>query len=104
MDSIVTINDRHAIIMFNPAAGQISGYAASEIVRGPLSRLLPQRLHAAHGQQMKDFSARGEEACGMGSLGWVAACRADGAEFAAEGSVSHFTVGAKLYTQPCSAT
>lgn len=97
MDAIVTIDDRHAIVMFNPAAEQMFGYTASEIVGCPLSRLLPRRFHAAHGQRMTDFSASGAAARRMGNLGSVAACRADGTEFSAEVSISHFSVGAGVY-------
>ena len=97
MDAIVTIDDSHEIIVFNPAAELMFGYASVDIIGCPLSKLLPQRYHANHGQQMRHFSASGSAARRMGSLGSIAACRADGTEFTAEASISHFKVGASVY-------
>jgi protein-histidine pros-kinase len=94
MDAIVSTDDKHDIIVFNRAAEKMFGYAAADILGCPLTRLLPQRFQAAHGPQMQAFSAAGSTARRMGNLGALAACRADGTEFAAEASISQFRVGA----------
>ena len=93
MDAIVTIDDRHRIIVFNPAAEKMFGYACADILGSPLEKLLPLRFQAAHGQQMTDFGTSNSIARRMGNLGTIAACRADGTEFSAEASISHFKVG-----------
>ncbi|MDQ2819021.1 MAG: PAS domain-containing sensor histidine kinase [Pseudomonadota bacterium] len=97
MDAIVTIDGQHNIIVFNPAAEQMFGYPSAAILGSPIARLLPQRFRAAHGRQVDDFGAPGAVARRMGSLGTIAACRADGSEFPAEASISHHRVGAHIH-------
>ncbi|WP_332877397.1 PAS domain-containing sensor histidine kinase [Massilia sp. S19_KUP03_FR1] len=97
MDAIVTIDEQHGIILFNTAAERMFGYAATEVLGSPLSKLLPQRFHAAHGQQIADFSDSGSVARRMGNLGAVPACRADGTEFSVEVAISHYSDGARVH-------
>jgi PAS domain S-box-containing protein len=97
MDAIVTVDERREIIVFNPAAEKMFGYASADILGCTLDKLLPVRFHAAHAGQMDDFGTSGAAARRMGSLGSIAACRADGSEFPAEASISQFKVGAHAY-------
>lgn len=97
MDAIVTIDEQHGIVLFNPAAERLFGYAAADVIGCPLSKLLPPRFHAAHGQQIADFSASGSIARRMGNLGTVLACRADGTEFSVEVAISHFIADNRVH-------
>lgn len=97
MDAIVTVDGNHDIVVFNPAAEKMFGYAVRDIIGCPLAMLLPQRLRSKHDEHIDAFSASGATARQMGKLDALAARRADGTAFAAEASISHFQVGAKAY-------
>jgi PAS domain S-box-containing protein len=47
-DAILTTDARGTITFWNPAAERIFGFPAAEILGQPLTRLMPERLHAAH--------------------------------------------------------
>lgn len=93
MDAIVMLDDAQRIIAFNPAAETMFGYARADILGSSLSKLLPQRFRSAHGAQVDTFGVSGAASRRMGSLGSVAAIRADGTEFSAEASISTFDLG-----------
>jgi PAS domain S-box-containing protein len=93
MDAIVMLDDAQNIIVFNPAAEKMFGYQRADILGSPLSKLLPQRFRAAHGGQLRAFGSAGSASRRMGSLGPVAALRADGTEFPVEASISQFDLG-----------
>ena len=97
MDAIVMLDDAQQIIVFNPAAEKMFGYARADIIGSPLSKLLPQRFHTVHGAHLQEFVRSGSASRRMGSLGSVAALRADGTEFRAEASISHFNQGQGSY-------
>lgn len=93
MDAIVILDEAQCIIVFNPSAEKMFGYARADILGSPLSKLLPQRFRTAHDAQLRAFGDSGSASRRMGSLGSVAAIRADGTEFPAEASISHFDLG-----------
>ena len=93
MDAIVMVDDTHSIIVFNPAAEKMFGYAHADIIGSPLSKLLPPRFRAAHGEQLRVFGISGSASRRMGSLGSIMAIRANGTEFPAEASISYFDLG-----------
>jgi len=93
MDAIVMLDETQSIIVFNPTAEKMFGYPRADILGSPLSKLLPPRFRAAHGEQMHAFGISGSASRRMGSLGSIMAIRADGTEFPAEASISHFDLG-----------
>lgn len=93
MDAIVMLDDAKCIIVFNPSAEKMFGYARADILGSSLSKLLPQRFRTAHDAKMRAFGVSGSTSRRMGSSGSVAAMRADGTEFPAEASISHFDLG-----------
>ena len=93
MDAIVMLDETQRIIVFNPSAEKMFGYARADIIGSPLSKLLPPRFRAAHGDQLRAFGISGSASRRMGSLGSILAIRADGTEFPAEASISHFDLG-----------
>jgi PAS domain S-box-containing protein len=99
MDGMISINERHEVILFNPAAERMFGHAASEVLGRPLDMLLPERLRAAHNQHIADFGDTGVTSRAMGSLGHIVGLRSNGEEFPIEASISQTGSGAgKLYT------
>lgn len=97
MDAIVMLDDAQNIIVFNAAAEKMFGYACADILGHPLGHLLPQRFRSEHAAQIRAFGTTGSSSRRMGLLGSVIAMRADGSEFPAEASISHFKVGAHRY-------
>lgn len=93
MDAIVMLDETQRIIVFNPSAEKMFGYARADILGSSLSKLLPQRFQPAHDAQVRAFGASGGGSRRMGSLGSVTAIRADGTEFPAEASISRFDIG-----------
>lgn len=97
MDAIIMLDSSHRIIMFNPAAEKMFGHAHAAILGSSLNTLLPPRLQRGHDAMMSAFRASGATARRMGRLGSITAMRADGTEFPAETSISHFDVGPNAY-------
>ncbi|MDM5178404.1 PAS domain S-box protein [Massilia sp. DJPM01] len=97
MDAIIMLDAAHRIIVFNPAAEQMFGYASADMLGIPLGKLLPERFRAVHEGQMHAFGLAGATPRQMGNLGSVAAIRADGTEFPVEASISHFEVGDSVH-------
>lgn len=93
MDAIIMVDDAQCIIAFNPAAEKMFGYARVDILGSSLTKLLPQRFRTAHDAQLRGFGASGSASRRMGGAGSVTAIRADGTEFPAEASISHFNLG-----------
>lgn len=93
MDAIVMLDDAQCIITFNPSAEKMFGYARDDILGSSLSKLLPQRFRTAHEAHLHAFGTSGSPSRRMGGLGSITAIRADGTEFPAEASISHFDLG-----------
>ena len=95
MDAIVSINDRHEIVLFNAAAEVVFGRSATEVLGRKLELLIPPQHHAGHDAHIEAFRHTGVTARRMGLLGQVAGLRADGTEFPAEASISQFRNGSE---------
>lgn len=88
MDAIISIDDQHRIVLFNAAAEQMFGYQASDVIGGPLDRLLPSRLRDVHTSHIAQFANTGITQRSMRSPGTLMALRADGQEFPIEATIS----------------
>jgi PAS domain S-box-containing protein len=93
MDAIITVNDAHRIILFNPAAERMFGLSADEALGENIARFIPDRYRAAHGAHIRRFAETGVTNRQMGSLGDINGLRANGREFPIEASISHVEVG-----------
>jgi PAS domain S-box-containing protein len=98
-DGIITVDREQRIVLFNPAAEQMFGYRANELLGQPLDRLIPQRFQHAHTKHVRTFGETGVSNRRMGALGTIFGQRADGTEFPIEASISQVeTGGQKLFT------
>jgi PAS domain S-box-containing protein len=95
MDAIITIDDAHRIICFNPAAELMFRLPAAEAMGQPIERFIPHRFRAAHAAHIRHYGDTGETSRRMGSLGAVSALRADGEEFPVEASISQAVAGSE---------
>ena len=93
MDAIITVDERHRIILFNPAAERMFGLTREEAIDQPLTMLMPERLRATHDDHIRHFTETGVTNRKMGALGAVSGLRANGEEFPIEASISHIEVG-----------
>jgi PAS domain S-box-containing protein len=96
MDAIITIDAAHRIVLFNPAAEEMFGYASATLIGQPIERLIPRRFGAAHAGHIRAF---GQNGATSRRLGAVSGLRANGEEFPIEASVSQIEIaGQKLFT------
>jgi PAS domain S-box-containing protein len=93
MDGIITINDAHCVILFNPAAERMFGILAADALGQPISRFIPERYRAEHAAHIHRFAEAGVTNRQMGSLGAINGVRANGQEFPIEASISQIQVG-----------
>jgi len=97
MDAIITIDDAQRITLFNPAAEQLFGYRATQILGHPLSELIPERFQKTHGGHVRQFGATGETRRRMGTMGEISCRKSNGDEFPAEVSISKVTIGGRQF-------
>ncbi|MBI3968623.1 MAG: PAS domain S-box protein, partial [Chloroflexi bacterium] len=86
-DGIVTVDDRHVIQSFNPAAERIFGYPADAIIGQPFTRLLPAEPGQEHGDDLLDHPLTPTAGHGDGARE-VIGRRQDGARFPMDLAVS----------------
>jgi two-component system cell cycle sensor histidine kinase/response regulator CckA len=99
MDAIVGFDESQNVVLFNPAAEQMFGRSAADVIGQPHNCLLPERYRAAHRQHIQRFSQTGMTNRKMSFQDTLWALRADGQEFPIEASISQVKVGEKmLYT------
>ena len=99
MDAIITVDERHAIVLYNRAAEKIFGWPSMQVLGQPLSRLMPQRFRAGHDAHMQRFAATGVTSRRMGDVTVIYGQRASGEEFPMDASISQLdTPDGKLLT------
>ena len=97
-DAVVSMDERGAILLANPASRRIFGYEPAEIVGKPMTMLMPGMMGISHENGFKRYLATGKR-----NLNWqgveVTAQRKDGQEFPVEVSFGELTSdGHKVFT------
>jgi PAS domain S-box-containing protein len=97
-DAVVSMDERGAILLANPATKRVFGYDPVEIVGKPMTVLMPEMMGKLHENGFRRYLATGKR-----HLNWqgveVTAQRKDGQEFPAEVSFGELTSdGLKVFT------
>ncbi|MBI3603055.1 MAG: PAS domain-containing protein, partial [Nitrospirae bacterium] len=58
-DAIIAVNEEQRVVLFNPAAEKMFGYAVQAAIGQPLDRFIPERFHAAHWAHVRAFGPSG---------------------------------------------
>ena len=98
MDAIVAIDEDQHIILFNPAAEKMFGYASSEVMGQPLSMLLPEKFRPNHAQHVRAFGQADIAQRPMTRTPRldIYGRRRDGQLFPIESTISHGRVNGRL--------
>lgn len=101
-DAIVSVDHDLNIILFNPAAERLFGYAAEEIIGQPLSLLLPDELKNLHTRHIDAFGKAPSTTFLMSTRRLLASRTKDGAEKPLEISVQkHLPDSRYAFTAIC---
>jgi len=99
MDGIISIDEAQRIVLYNKAAEKIFGWKAEEVMKQPLTMLMPQRFRGGHDAQVRDFGSTGVTSRRMGDGSVVYGMRKDGSEFPMDASISQLaTPEGTVYT------
>ncbi|MFZ2102160.1 MAG: sensor domain-containing diguanylate cyclase [Oricola sp.] len=80
-DAVLAIDADQRLVLFNPAAESLFGYARAEILGKRLEMLLPPRFREGHAGKVSGFHGKGEHARYMGDRkAHLVGMRADGTE------------------------
>ena len=99
MDAIISVDAAQRIILFNPAAEKMFGYATVEIMGQTIERLIPMRFRESHHHHIENFGVTKTTRRSMGKLDAIYGVRANGEEFPIEASISQVEINEeKIYT------
>ncbi len=91
-NGIITINESHHIILFNPFAEKIFGCPADYALGKPLSIFIPQRFRHSHDDNVNSFGNSNVSARRHGRLDSLYGLRVNGEEFPMEAFISRHTI------------
>ncbi len=98
VDGIITIDARGRIETFNPAAEEMFGYRAGEVVGNNIKMLMPEPYRGEHDGYLKNFMDTGDAKI-IGTGREVTGLRKDGGRFPMELAVSEMKVaGKRMFT------
>jgi PAS domain S-box-containing protein len=86
-DAVISLDTKQSIIMFNPAAEHIFGYAAEETLGRDIGSLLPARFRKTHAAYVRGFANSVETSHRMDERSTVWGLRKNGEEFPAIASI-----------------
>nr|WP_315476442.1 MASE3 domain-containing protein [uncultured Undibacterium sp.] len=100
MDGILTIDERHIIILVNPAAASIFGYTVDQLIGSPIDIVIPMRHRHVHNTHVSQFGERGTTKRKMGGNFddyYVTGLHENGSEFPIEASISSLIENEKRF-------
>ena len=89
-DAIISVDREQQIVLYNQAAEQVFGYAASEVRGKTLDALLPYGFVQDRGAHVVEFPRSPQASRPMPVRHEIVARRKNGEEFPAEASISEF--------------
>jgi PAS domain S-box-containing protein len=99
MDSIITIDEEHRVVLFNSAAITMFGWTAAEAMGAPIADFLPERFRNGHANHIQQFGEQHDGARMMSRERVVHGLRRNGEEFPLEASISMVKEGGRrLFT------
>ncbi|WP_332656107.1 ATP-binding protein [Brevundimonas sp.] len=98
-EAIVVANAEGRVVIFSAGAEAVFGYAAHEIVGGPIERLMPERFRGDHGRHVARFAAGPDDSLQMAQRRPIQGLRKDGVEIPIEASLARIVAGGEtLFT------
>jgi len=98
-EAIVVANEEGRVVIFSAGAEAVFGYAAHEIVGGPIERLMPERFRGDHGRHVARFAAGSCDSLQMAQRRPILGLRKDGVEIPIEASLARIVAGGEtLFT------
>jgi two-component system sensor histidine kinase/response regulator len=99
IDAVIVVDARQRIVLFNPAAEEMFGRRAAQMVGQTLEPLLPQAAWSGHGAMIRSFGEQAATKRRMGAARPVMGVRASGELFPIEASISKLDLdGERLFT------
>jgi PAS domain S-box-containing protein len=99
MDAIISVDERHRIVLFNPKAERMFGLSVADALGQPLEVLLPEAFHQKHAEHIRTFAQTGVSNRYPMGPGCAHGRRANGELFPVEVSISQINVqGRRLFT------
>jgi PAS domain S-box-containing protein len=95
-EGIILTEGKGPMVLVNPAAERMFGYAAEEIIGEPIERLLPQRYQANHSKLRQEFYSHPQNRV-MGHGRDLYGRKKNGHEFPVEVSLSFYRKDDELY-------
>lgn len=93
-DAVISTDQQGRILLFNPAAENLFGYSADEMLGKSIQVLLPPRFRDVHARALAGFGAAPSDlARAMAGEREVFGLRSNGAEFRAEARLSRRFIG-----------
>jgi PAS domain S-box-containing protein len=99
MDSIITVDEEHRVVLFNTAAERLFLCSQASALGKPVDQFIPERFRGLHSRHIRNFGETGVTSRAMHELGSLWALRSNGEEFQIEASISQTeSNGRKLHT------
>lgn len=95
-DAIITIDRDSKIVSWNRGAERMFGYAADEVIGGPLHIIIPEKYRKRHGAGIRRLNQTGESHV-IGSMSEMEGIRKDGRAIPIELSVSSWMIDGQPY-------
>jgi PAS domain S-box-containing protein len=92
-DAIIAVDSNQCIILYNRGAEKTFGYVQTEVIKRPISLLLPQWTASANRNDLEEFRASPDRSRTVEQHRDVYGLRKDGTEFPAEASTTKLELG-----------
>jgi len=95
-DAVIAMDERGVVTLFNPAAEELFGYSAGEVVGRSASILMPEAFPLRHGESVSRFLRTGDESVGGAGALEIPCLRKDGSIVSGELTLRGTEVGGQV--------